>query len=492
MLPEDARRHSAYIQQLDMFLPNLTVEEHLDSQILLRLGSVPREQRRNLIDDVVTRFGLTKCKKTVIGGAESGISGGERKRLTVASEVLTNPQVLLADEPTTGIDSFMAVSVIATLRKLAGSGRSVIASLHQPSTQLFAMFDEVMLMAEGRVLYFGDRMGSIEWFRRLGLECPKLTNPADFLIKSVSLLDHPSYRTSKLSRIIEWAELWKSEGDAFLQQWTDCGRFKFFESSKTFAERSIEMSLSQSTRPSPNVSAQSQESVPAKVIPWEKESHFFNKKDKTTHDEDRNIGSGLLQTLPYSPLPASQSATFGRGPPFGLHKRSAEAVLKTFIHFSPRTSRREPFSLAKRRCNQTSIRGSTSSSPGSKLINKHATIRSIGRMRRTISTGTKRLNDCGNPDSLSSNVKSPPTFGLCSRVKSVPGIMQCHGGTRRQQQHQNSSWPFKSAEMELAATYSKKISPWKSIDEAMTPDWTNGSEAEIPSSSSPKTATSAL
>lgn len=76
----------------------------------------------------------------------SGISGGERKRLNVASEVSTMPTVLFADEPTTGLDSFMAESVVQVLNRMADSGRTVIATIHQPSSKIFELFHEVCLL----------------------------------------------------------------------------------------------------------------------------------------------------------------------------------------------------------------------------------------------------------------------------------------------------------------------------------------------------------
>lgn len=252
--PQELRRFSAFIQQLDLFLPNLTVEEHLSIQIQLRLDKkMTAARRKELVKHVMTRFGLYKVRDVPIGSTDLsyGISGGERKRLSVASATLTNPYILLADEPTTGLDSVMAISVVAALRRLAASGRTVIASLHQPSTSIFAMCDEVLLLAEGRIVYFGDRLGSVEWMRRLGMVCPKFANPSDFLIRCVSLPENPQQRAEKLNLIYKWADTWEAKGDEFLREWTESGRLAFFQSSRSFAERSIEMGLCSGTgRPS--------------------------------------------------------------------------------------------------------------------------------------------------------------------------------------------------------------------------------------------------
>ncbi|XP_020625263.1 protein white-like [Orbicella faveolata] len=103
----------------------------------------PKERRNERIEEVILELGLKKCADTVIGipGRLRGISGGEKKRLAFASEVLTNPPLLFADEPTSGLDAFMAQSLIASLQRLAASGRTIMCTIHQPSSEVYAMFD---------------------------------------------------------------------------------------------------------------------------------------------------------------------------------------------------------------------------------------------------------------------------------------------------------------------------------------------------------------
>lgn len=84
-----------------------------------------------------------------------GLSGGERKRLSFASEALTDPPLLLCDEPTSGLDSFIAMNVVQVLKNLAAKGKTVILTIHQPSSELFALFDKLVFMAEGRTAFFG-------------------------------------------------------------------------------------------------------------------------------------------------------------------------------------------------------------------------------------------------------------------------------------------------------------------------------------------------
>jgi ABC-type multidrug transport system ATPase subunit len=111
---------------------------------------------------------LKKCADSIIGkpGQAPGISGGQRKRLAFASEILTNPAILFCDEPTSGLDSFMSVSVVQTLRNLAKQGRTVICTIHQPSSQIVELFDKILLIAEGRTAYLGNVSDANDFFKR--------------------------------------------------------------------------------------------------------------------------------------------------------------------------------------------------------------------------------------------------------------------------------------------------------------------------------------
>jgi ABC-type multidrug transport system ATPase subunit len=91
-----------------------------------------------------------------------GISGGEKKRLSIAIEILTRPHLLFLDEPTSGLDSASAFFVIQTLRNIARDGRTIISSIHQPSSEVFALFDDLFLLSGGETVYFGDAKMAIE------------------------------------------------------------------------------------------------------------------------------------------------------------------------------------------------------------------------------------------------------------------------------------------------------------------------------------------
>jgi ABC-type multidrug transport system ATPase subunit len=95
-----------------------------------------------------------------------GISGGEMKRLAFACEILTDPPLLFCDEPTSGLDSFMAQNVVSVLKSLTDKGKTIIATIHQPSSEVFALFDRIMLLAEGRLAYMGPSAIAFDFFTK--------------------------------------------------------------------------------------------------------------------------------------------------------------------------------------------------------------------------------------------------------------------------------------------------------------------------------------
>ncbi|CAI5448357.1 unnamed protein product [Caenorhabditis angaria] len=180
---------SGYAQQDELFVGTLTVKEYLNIQAKLRVNG-DAEKRRRRVTSVLSQLGLFKCQNTRIGsiGGTKGISGGEMRRLTFACELLSNPPVLFCDEPTTGLDSFMAESVVQVLSNLAKSGRTVICTIHQPSSQLYLMFDRVMFMAGGRTAFLGSPRDAIQFFEDSGFACPHNFNPADLIIHTLAVI----------------------------------------------------------------------------------------------------------------------------------------------------------------------------------------------------------------------------------------------------------------------------------------------------------------
>ncbi|KAK9934845.1 hypothetical protein M0R45_021974 [Rubus argutus] len=132
----------------------------------------------------MVELGLTRCRDSVVGGPLlRGVSGGERKRVSIGQEMLVNPSLLLLDEPTSGLDSTTAQRIIATLRRMARGGRTVITTIHQPSSRLYRMFDKVVVLSDGCPIYSGHAGRVMEYFGSIGYEAGfNFINPADFLL----------------------------------------------------------------------------------------------------------------------------------------------------------------------------------------------------------------------------------------------------------------------------------------------------------------------
>ncbi|KAJ3086461.1 ATP-binding cassette sub- G member 1 [Quaeritorhiza haematococci] len=181
------KKISGFVFQDDVILATQTVREAIAMSAVLRVpDAMSKEEKEERVDDMIRMLGLEKAAGTIIGDANmKGISGGERKRTAMAMEMITNPGVLFLDEPTSGLDTFTAYSVVKILKDLAHTGRTVVATIHQPSSDVFHMFDDLLVLAEGRIIYMGPTANIIDYFSKVGYQCPQFTNPADFLFMSI-------------------------------------------------------------------------------------------------------------------------------------------------------------------------------------------------------------------------------------------------------------------------------------------------------------------
>lgn len=124
----------------------------------------------------------------MIGSIEQKtLSGGERKRTAIGVELITNPSLILLDEPTSGLDSFKALSIVKLLKNLARSGKTVISTIHQPSSEAFNEFDRLLLMCDGHCVYQGEAKLSADYFRGLGFNLPTYSNPSDTYMRILAL-----------------------------------------------------------------------------------------------------------------------------------------------------------------------------------------------------------------------------------------------------------------------------------------------------------------
>jgi len=174
--------------------PLLTVYETISLNAAMRMHDMhtPQEKEQR-VQEVMKELNLIKCAETLIGGLYArviGISGGEKKRVQFACETLTDPSVIFCDEPTSGLDSFMAATVVTQLKNFAtagGSQRTVIATIHQPSSAVFEIFDELLLLANGRMAYMGKAPDVLQYFNTAGHPAPSNYNPAEFLMELLSV-----------------------------------------------------------------------------------------------------------------------------------------------------------------------------------------------------------------------------------------------------------------------------------------------------------------
>ncbi|CAG0920997.1 unnamed protein product, partial [Notodromas monacha] len=218
---------SGFVYQDDVFIPTLTAREHLTIMASLKLDRRTSEYQKKIrveellqelglrgcqesrigelftaslkldrrtseyqkkirVEELLQELGLRGCQESRIGEfSKSGaLSGGERKRLAFAVEILSDPPVLFCDELTTGLDSFNALLLIGMLKDMAAKGKTVICTIHQPSSEVFEVFDQIMLLAEGRTAFLGSSFECMH----LGHKCPSTFNPADYYIHTLSVV----------------------------------------------------------------------------------------------------------------------------------------------------------------------------------------------------------------------------------------------------------------------------------------------------------------
>jgi len=200
---EIIRRISGYVPQEDIFPGYLTVYEHLLFHAVLRCpASLEDSDVRRRVHTVLNVLDLNKCAQSRIGDEfNRGLSGGEKRRLSLAEELLIQPAILFLDEPTTGLDSSSAKSILFALNEYSRHGTTVLMSLHQPSVSLYRILDNVIVLSKGKVIFDGppsavplyidrvnDMFASFEERSTLFAAHPTSDNPADLLLDVASCM----------------------------------------------------------------------------------------------------------------------------------------------------------------------------------------------------------------------------------------------------------------------------------------------------------------
>ena len=179
----DYAKFTAFVQQDDILMENMSVRECLQFAANVKSPGT-LEERTDHVLKLMEELELQGCADLRFGSDK--IRKGEKKRASIGVELITNPALLFVDEPTTGMDSFTAKKIVETLHELARRGRTIIATIHQPSAEIFYHFDQLMILALGRVVFFNHVNEALDYFKRRGLPCPARMNPAEHFMKMLS------------------------------------------------------------------------------------------------------------------------------------------------------------------------------------------------------------------------------------------------------------------------------------------------------------------
>lgn len=174
-----------YVMQDNYLWPALTVRENMLYAAKLYVPD-SSEGIEKKVDQLLSAVGLSSCADTQVGNVLiRGVSGGQKKRLSLAIELLKSPAILFLDEPTSGLDSAAAAAIMKLLTNIAVKySKAIVCSIHQPESRIFLAFDQMMLLSQGRVAYFGPAKDACAYFAKcFDLHCPSNMNPADYLLE---------------------------------------------------------------------------------------------------------------------------------------------------------------------------------------------------------------------------------------------------------------------------------------------------------------------
>lgn len=176
------------ISQDDAMFSYLSVRDTLLLSARFHMVNATNIEVLAKVDATMRELGLVKVAGSMVGSTTNrGISGGEYKRVLIGKEMMKNPDIVFVDEPTSGLDAFQALAVMEAMKAVAANGRIVIAVVHQPRSSIFTLFDNLLLLSEGKSIYFGPANRVLSYFELLGYRCPEHYNPADFYLDLMAL-----------------------------------------------------------------------------------------------------------------------------------------------------------------------------------------------------------------------------------------------------------------------------------------------------------------
>ncbi|PZC85597.1 protein scarlet [Helicoverpa armigera] len=194
-------RISGFVPQEDLAIEDLTVDEHMEFMARMMMDKrSTKGVRARRVQQLLSELGVNNCTKTKL----KALSGGERKRVSLAVQLLNDPPILFCDEPTTGLDSWAAAAVVGRLRKLAIGGKLVVCSVHQPASGVFELFHQVVLLANGRIAFHGTIEQADTFFASLNFKCPLGFNAAEYYISLLGIqIDKEMESRERIRRICD-------------------------------------------------------------------------------------------------------------------------------------------------------------------------------------------------------------------------------------------------------------------------------------------------
>eukprot|EP00241_Pyramimonas_parkeae_P015408 CAMPEP_0114297338 /NCGR_PEP_ID=MMETSP0059-20121206/11802_1 /TAXON_ID=36894 /ORGANISM="Pyramimonas parkeae, Strain CCMP726" /LENGTH=597 /DNA_ID=CAMNT_0001419567 /DNA_START=157 /DNA_END=1947 /DNA_ORIENTATION=+ len=174
-----------YVQQEDNLIPILTVQQTFE--VMAMFYSTDMKVVKDRSERAIAMLGLEKQRDTIIGGAIlRGLSGGQKRRVSIGCELVATPRIMFLDEPTSGLDSAAAWNVVSALKSIASQvGTTLVLTIHQPSETLFRLSDRFLLLSSGRLCFMGDTLQAVKHFKSLDREMPEMTSSADWMLDLV-------------------------------------------------------------------------------------------------------------------------------------------------------------------------------------------------------------------------------------------------------------------------------------------------------------------
>ncbi|KAM1708153.1 hypothetical protein TB1_001224 [Malus domestica] len=198
---------SAYVMQDDLLFPMLTVEETLMFAAEFRLPrALSKSKKKSRVQALIDQLGLRNAAKTIIGDeGHRGVSGGERRRVSIGIDIIHDPIILFLDEPTSGLDSTSAFMVVKVLQRIAQSGSIVVMSVHQPSYRILGLLDRLLFLTRGQTVYSGSPANLPSYFAEFGHPIPESENRTEFALDIIRELEGSPGGTKSL---VEFNRTW--------------------------------------------------------------------------------------------------------------------------------------------------------------------------------------------------------------------------------------------------------------------------------------------